>query len=114
MKSTAFILTALLLSAPAFAEVKIYGELKSGVESARTKINGKSVSHTQIADQGSFIGLRGSYPIGGNGNQMTWQWQQDAPAASDKRNGNNNGSLRQEWRERKQRDEPYAGYGKAR
>lgn len=113
MKSTAFVLTALLLSAPAFAEVKIYGELKSGVESGRTKINGKSVSHTQIADQGSFIGLRGSHPIGDNGNQMTWQWQQDAPAASYKRNGNN-GSLRQEWRERKQRGEPYAGYSKAR
>ena len=113
MKPTALILTALLLPALACAEVKIYGELKSGVESSRTKINGKSVSNTQIADQGSFIGLRGSYPIGSNGNQMTWQWEQDSPTVSDKRNGNNN-SLRQEWRERKQRGESYIGFGKDR
>ncbi len=114
MKSTAFILTALLLPTLAYAEVKIYGELKSGVESSRTKINGKPVSHTQIADQGSFIGLRGSYPIGGNGSQMTWQWEHDAPTASDKRNSSNNGSLRQEWRENKQRAESYIGFEKDR
>ncbi|WP_165089531.1 hypothetical protein [Neisseria yangbaofengii] len=113
MKSAAFVLTALLLPVLACAEVKIYGQLKSGVESSRTKINGKSVSHTQIADQGSLIGLRGSYPIGSNGNQMTWQWEQDTPTASDKYNGNN-GSLRQEWRERKQRGESYIGFGKER
>ncbi|WP_416191314.1 porin [Neisseria sp. CCUG12390] len=112
MKTTAFILTALLLSAPAFAEVKIYGELKSGVESSRTKINGQSVSGTRIADQGSFVGLRGSHPIGGSGNQVTWQWEQDAPSASERRSGKNSGSLREQWRERKQRGESYVGFGR--
>lgn len=114
MKSTALILAALLLPAPAYADVKIYGELKSGVESARTKSNGQSVSRTEIADQGSFVGLRGSYPIGSHGKQMTWQWEQDSPAASDQYNSKKSGSLRRQWRERKQRGESYVGFGKER
>ncbi|PSJ79910.1 hypothetical protein [Neisseria iguanae] len=84
------------------------------METSRTKTNGKSVSNTQIADQGSFVGLRGSDPIGHSGNQMMWQWEQEARTASDRRNSKDNGTLREQWRARKQRREPYISFGQNR
>lgn len=74
------ILLPLLLALPALAadEVKFYGELKSGVETAHTRIGGRSISQTGVADFGSRIGLKGSHPIGGS-NRVLWQLEEDAP-----------------------------------
>lgn len=110
VNKTLFIFSLLLLPAFSSAEVKIYGELKSGVEASRTKSGGRSVSGTQVSDFGSYVGLRGSHSIGGSAspNKVLWQWGQDAPTASDKRSG----SLRETFRSRKQSGESYVGFGR--
>lgn len=80
---TLYILSAALLALPAFAaaEVRLYGELKSGVEAVRIKSGGRSATGSGVHDAGSHIGLRGSHPIGG-GNNVLFQVEQDAPVVS--------------------------------
>lgn len=80
---TFYILAAALsaLSFSATAEVRLYGELKSGVEAARVKSGGVSATRSGVNDFGSHIGLRGSHPIGG-GNNVLFQVEQDAPVGS--------------------------------
>ena len=75
------ILAALAVSAPAAvsAEVYLYGNIRSGVAVAQTKVYGGSDTRTAVEDLGSYIGLRGSHPIG-NGSSMIWQFEQDTPA----------------------------------
>ena len=78
-----YILAAALTALPvlATAEVRLYGEIKSGVEASRIKSGGGSVSHSGIYDSGSYIGLRGSLPIG-SGNNVLFQAEQDTPVGS--------------------------------
>lgn len=78
-----YILAAALTALPvlATAEVRLYGEIKSGVEASRIKSGGSSVSHSGVYDSGSYIGLRGSLPIG-SGNNVLFQAEQDTPVGS--------------------------------
>ena len=78
-----YILVAALTALPvlATAEVRLYGEIKSGVEASRIKSGGSSVSHSGVYDSGSYIGLRGSLPIVG-GNNVLFQAEQDTPVGS--------------------------------
>ena len=78
-----YILVAALTALPvlATAEVRLYGEIKSGVEASRIKSGGSSVSHSGVYDSGSYIGLRGSLPIG-SGNNVLFQAEQDTPVGS--------------------------------
>jgi major outer membrane protein IB len=78
-----YILAAALTALPvlATAEVRLYGEIKSGVEASRIKSGGGSVSHSGIYDSGSYIGLRGSLPIG-SGNNVLFQAERDTPVGS--------------------------------
>lgn len=78
-----YILAAALTALPvlATAEVRLYGEIKSGVEASRIKSGGSSVSHSGVYDSGSYVGLRGSLPIVG-GNNVLFQAEQDTPVGS--------------------------------
>lgn len=78
-----YILVAALTALPvlATAEVRLYGEIKSGVEASHIKSRDSSVSHSGIYDSGSYIGLRGSLPIG-SGNNVLFQAEQDTPVGS--------------------------------
>ena len=78
-------LTLLLLALPAFAsaDVRLYGDLKSGVETSQTRFGGKTSSYTGVSDLGSHIRMRGSHPIGG-GSSVIWQMEQDTPLGRDK------------------------------
>ncbi len=78
-------LTLILLALPAFAsaDVRLYGDLKSGVETSQTRFGGKTSSYTGVSDLGSHIGMRGSHPIGG-GSSVIWQMEQDTPLGRDK------------------------------
>jgi len=78
-----YILAAALTALPvlATAEVRLYGEIKSNVEASRIKSGGSSVSHSGIYDSGSYIGLRGSLPIG-SGNNVLFQAERDTPVGS--------------------------------
>ena len=67
----------LLPPALAAADVRFYGELKSGVEISRAHFGGQTALDTRVADFGSHIGLRGSYPIGGG--SLIWQAEQHTP-----------------------------------
>ncbi|WP_232462184.1 porin [Neisseria chenwenguii] len=87
-------LPILLLPALAAAEVKFYGNLKSGIETTRTTYGGKTVSGAQVSDFGSYVGLRGSHPIGGD-NKVLWQVEQDAPLS--KRDGFNHEPRNIRW-----------------
>lgn len=107
MKPVGLILAAFFLPAVATAEVNIYGELKSGVETSHTRIGGQTFSGSQISDSGSHIGIRGSYPIGRGGTQAMWQWQQDTPVTATPRHD----SLREQFRSRKQDGESFIGIG---
>ena len=105
MKPVGLIFAAFFLPTVAAADVKIYGELKSGVETSQTRIGGQTFSGSQISDYRSHIGIKGSYPIGG-GTQALWQWQQDTPVTSSRHN-----SLREQFRSRKQDGESFIGVG---
>lgn len=99
------LLAGALCCATAAAEVKIYGELKSGIETSYNKTGVKRNSHTQVSDFGSRIGIRGSHPIGGgNSNKILLQWEQDAPVSSA-------GPLRETWQEHREGGRPYTGVG---
>ena len=93
----------LLLSAPAMADVQLYGNIKSGIEASQTKYRGQSHSHSGVSDFGSYVGLRGSHPIGGG--NVLWQMEQDAPLGSSHRDT----SLRRQWQQRKGSGESFIG-----
>ena len=68
-------LCILLLSTYASAEVRFYGSLGSGIESGRFRWNGQSTTQTAVRDLGSYVGIQGRHPIGGQ-NAPGWQWTQ--------------------------------------
>ena len=91
------ILAALAVSAPAAvsAEVHLYGNIRSGVAVVQTKVyGGGSDTRTAVEDLGSYIGLRGSHPIG-NGSNMIWQFEQDTPVGG-------SGSMREYFKRKKE------------
>ncbi|QEY23567.1 porin [Neisseria animalis] len=90
-------------AAPAWSDVQWYGKVAAGVEAAQIRFDGKSASQNGVADFGSHVGLRGSYPIGGGANVL-WQFEQDVPT-----DGRSDGSLRKQWRERKNGGESFIG-----
>ncbi|MCP1659146.1 porin [Neisseria perflava] len=94
----------LLLAAPAFADTQIYGTLKSGIEASQYKYGGKTVSDSGVSDFGSYVGIRGSYPIGGS-NNVIWQLEQDTPV------GNDNNRSRIRWQRDGGSGESYIGVG---
>lgn len=76
------------------ADIRLYGNIRSGVAASQTKAHGSSrVTRTAVEDLGSYIGLRGSYPIG-NGSKMIWQFEQSAPVGS-------SGSMREYFKRKK-------------
>ena len=95
MNRTTVWLLASLLPAVAAAEVRLYGNIRSGVEVSQTKIGGERHSRTSVSDFGSYIGLSGSHPRGGGGTNAVWKFEQDAPA------GRSSGSMRDYFREKK-------------
>lgn len=106
MKKIILLATALCCCTLATAQVRIYGELKSGVETSQTRIGGNEhTAHTSLSDFGSHIGLSGSHPIGNNAPSHTglWKWEQDTPSTV---NPSDN-SLRKQWRERKTQGKSY-------
>lgn len=94
MNKAIFLILSAVLPALAAAEVTLYGNIRSGVSVSQTKIGGERHTRSSVDDLGSYIGLRGSHPIGG-GNKAVWQYQQDVPA------GRGGGSMREYFREKK-------------
>lgn len=74
-------LCILLLSAYASAEVRFYGSLGSGIESGRFRWNDQSTTQTAVCDLGSYVGIQGRHPIGGQ-NAPGWQWIQPTLSAN--------------------------------
>lgn len=93
MNKTALILLA-ALPAFALADVNLYGNIRSGITVSQTTFGGQRSSSTSVDDLDSYIGMRGSHPIGG-GSNVIWQWQEDVPA------GGRSDSLREHFRNRK-------------
>ncbi|WP_373741575.1 porin [Neisseria sp.] len=91
----------LFLPLAAAAQTEIYGQIKSGIETSHTKTRSHSFSKTVVADQGSYIGLRGSHPIGGG--KVIWQAEQDAPTTD---------TLSERWQARKKSGETWIGWEK--
>lgn len=90
------ILFALIALAPiaVSADIRLYGNIRSGVAVSQTKAHGgNDVTLTAVEDLGSYIGLRGSHPIG-NGSKMIWQFEQNAPVGS-------SGSMREYFKRKK-------------
>ena len=58
------ILSLLALPALAAAEVHFYGDLKAGVEASNTQYGSHKISNNGVSDMGSYVGMRGSHPIG--------------------------------------------------
>ncbi|MCS4533855.1 hypothetical protein [Neisseria montereyensis] len=79
----------------AWADVRLYGDIRSGVTTSRITMDGERRSGTSIDDFGSYIGMRGSHPIGGN-NNVIWQFEQGAPVS------NSSGSMRDYFRKKKE------------
>lgn len=88
----AFVLSAAVLSASALADTQIYGSIQSGITFSKTDTATQKHTATSISDLGSHIGIRGSYPIGGN--RLIWQFEQDTPVG--------NGSMREYFRNKKE------------
>ncbi|MDO4248294.1 MAG: trimeric porin PorB [Neisseria sp.] len=89
MKKTLIALSLVALSGAASAEVILYGQIKAGVEVAKTKIKGsddntreRSHTETKIADFGSRIGFKGTEHLG-SGLNAIWQVEQDTPLGGD-------------------------------
>lgn len=99
------ILSLLALPALATAEVHFYGDLKAGVEASSTKYGSHRISNNGVSDMGSYVGMRGSHPIGGS-NDVLWQVEQDAPLGSKT-------GAKDTWRSRNQGSgETYIGFGR--
>lgn len=96
MNRTTVWLLAALLPAAAAAEVRLYGNIRSGVEVSQTKIGGERHSRTSVSDFGSYIGLSGSHPIGGGGTNAVWRFEEDVPVGR-----SSSGSMRDYFREKK-------------
>lgn len=94
MKKTAFVVTA-LLPALALADVNLYGTIRSGLSVSQTQASNTHFSRSSVDDLGSYIGIRGSHPLGDS--NMIWQFEQSTPA------GQSN-SLREHFRNRKERN----------
>ncbi|MGF6148086.1 Porin [Kingella potus] len=58
-------LTLLLAAFPAAADVELYGNIRSGVEAARTVRSGGSENTASVRDFGSYVGIKGRIPLGG-------------------------------------------------
>lgn len=84
---------AALLPALAAAEVQLYGNIRSGVEVSQTQSGAGRRSSAAVSDLGSYIGLRGSHPIGG-GTRAVWQFEQNTPVGR-------SGPMREYFREKK-------------
>ena len=70
--STAF----LALSAPALADVTLYGKVDAGFGKNYTN----SVSQTKVDNQGTYVGIKGSEDLSsGNGLKAIWQLEQGVP-----------------------------------
>lgn len=78
-------LILLLFTLPAFvsADMRLYGDLKSGMEISQTKFGSKTSSCTGVSNLGSHIRMYGSYPMGGRSN-VIWQMEQDTSLGQDK------------------------------
>lgn len=97
-------LITLLVFAPmvASADIQLYGNIRSGVSVSQTKIaTGDNNTRTAVEDLGSYIGLRGSHPIG-NGSKMIWQFEQDTPVGS-------SGSMREYFKRKKENSTIHTG-----
>ncbi|MFC3874722.1 porin [Neisseria musculi] len=94
MNRTTVWLLAALLPAVAAAQVRLYGNIRSGVEVSQTKTGSESRSRASVSDFGSYIGLSGLHPIGGGATNAVWKFEQEAPAGS-------SGSMRDYFREKK-------------
>lgn len=94
MKKCILIFCAALPMA-AWADVNLYGNIRSGVTTSSVTVDGKRHSTTSIDDFGSYVGMRGSHPIGGN-NNVIWQFEQDTPVS------NSGGSMREYFRKKKE------------
>ncbi|UOO81640.1 porin [Uruburuella testudinis] len=92
MNKTALLLLA-VFPALALADVNLYGNIRSGLTVSQTEIGGRKTSNASVDDLGSYIGLRGTHPIGGSSN-VIWQFQDDVPVGR-------SDSLRQHFRQRK-------------
>ena len=64
------ILSLLALPALATAEVHFYGDLKAGVEASNTQYGSHRISNNGVSDMGSYVGMRGSHPIGSSNNVL--------------------------------------------
>ena len=95
MKTSTLLFIALLPTL-AVAETTLYGEINSSFNVSRSQNNALDKhSRSGVVDNGSYIGLRGSHPLGSSGNQLIWQTEQNAPASY-------NGSTRDYMRQRKE------------
>ncbi|MFS6937952.1 porin [Neisseria animaloris] len=92
MKKSILILAA-ALPVFALADVELYGSIRSGVSVSQVKTDTQRYTRTSVDDFGSYIGFKGSHPIGG-GNNVIWQFEQDTPVGK-------SGSLREYFREKK-------------
>ena len=93
MKKTAFVFIA-IWPALALADVNLYGNIRSGITVSQTQIGSHRSSNASVDDLGSYIGMRGSHPVGG-GSQVIWQYQEDVPVGR-------SDSLREHFRQRKE------------
>ncbi len=66
MKKSLLLLPLLALPTFTLAEVQLYGTVKSGIETSRTKIGDTRYSQTAVRDYDSHLGVRGSVPLGGS------------------------------------------------
>ena len=66
MKKSLLLLSLLTLPTLSLAEVQLYGTVKSGIETSRTKIGDTRYSQTAVRDYDSHLGIRGSVPLGGS------------------------------------------------
>ncbi len=64
MKKSLLLLPLLALPTFTLAEVQLYGTVKSGIETSRTKIGDTRYSQTAVRDYDSHLGIRGSFPLG--------------------------------------------------
>lgn len=94
-RTTVWLAAVLLVPVAAAAQVRLYGNIRSGVEVSQTKIGGERHSRTSVSDFGSYIGFSGSHPIGGGGTNAVWKFEQDTPV------GRRSGSVRDYFREKK-------------
>ena len=87
MKKSLLLLPLLALPTFTLAEVQLYGTVKSGIETSRTRY-----SQTAVRDYDSHLGMRGSIPLGGS-TAAVYQFDTS---------GSDSGSLRDRLRRKKE------------